>query len=53
MDHAISRALARFHDPMAWAPRMKTAMRRDFGWERSAERYAEVYRRAANIARTR
>jgi glycogen synthase len=32
---------------------MKTAMRRDFGWERSAERYAEVYRRAANIARTR
>ncbi|WP_353267602.1 glycogen/starch synthase [Gemmatimonas sp.] len=53
LDHAISRALARFHDPMAWAPRMKTAMRRDFGWERSAERYAEVYRRAANIARTR
>ena len=52
-DHAISRALARFHDDNAWLPRMKTAMRRDFGWERSAERYAEVYRRAKDIAKQR
>jgi len=52
-DRAISRALARFHDANAWLPRMKTAMRRDFGWERSAERYAEVYRRATDIAKHR
>jgi starch synthase len=32
---------------------MKTAMRRDFGWERSAERYAEVYRRAMDLAEQR
>ena len=50
-DRAISRALARFHDPAAWLPRMQTAMRRDFSWQRSAERYAEVYRRATDIAR--
>lgn len=53
LDHSISRALARFHDPVAWLPRMKAAMRRDFGWERSAERYAAVYRRAIDIARQR
>lgn len=52
-DRAISRALARFHDPAAWMPRMKAAMRRDFGWERSAERYAEVYRRATDLVKQR
>ncbi len=53
LDRGITRALARFHDPRAWLPRMQTAMRRDFSWERSAERYAEVYRRALDIARRR
>ncbi len=53
MDWAISRALARFADRPAWEPRMRTAMGRDFGWERAAERYAEVYRRAIAIARQR
>jgi starch synthase len=52
-DRAISRALARFHDPAAWRPRMQAAMRRDFSWQRSAERYAEVYRRATDLARHR
>lgn len=52
-DRAMARALARFHDPSAWLPRMKTAMRRDFGWERAAERYAEVYRRATDVVRQR
>jgi starch synthase len=53
LDWAIQRALARFHNPAAWLPRMKTAMLRDFGWDRSAERYAEGYRRAIDIARRR
>jgi len=53
MDWAISRALARFADREAWEPRMRTAMHRDFGWARAAERYAEVYLRARAIAKLR
>ncbi len=52
-DHAISRALVRFGDQAGWAQRMHTAMGRDFGWERSAERYAQVYERARALARSR
>ena len=52
-DHAISRALARFADPHGWAQRMHEAMGRDFGWERSAERYDAAYERAAHVARLR
>jgi starch synthase len=51
LDWAMSRALARFADRSAWEPRMHEAMGRDFGWERSAQKYAQVYRRA--IARAR
>jgi starch synthase len=53
LDSAMSRALARFADRDAWEPRMRTAMGRDFGWERAAERYGEVYRRARAIAQQR
>ncbi len=53
MDWAISRALARFADRDAWEPRMHAAMGRDFGWERAAERYTEVYRRASTLAAQR
>jgi starch synthase len=47
LDWAITRALARFADPVAWRARMRTAMAQDFGWARSAEQYAAVYARAA------
>jgi len=53
LDWAMSRALTRFADREQWEPRMHAAMGRDFGWERSAERYSEVYRRALSIARQR
>jgi starch synthase len=53
LDWAISRGLARFSDRTAWEPRMHEAMGRDFGWERSAERYNEVYRKAISIAGSR
>ncbi len=53
LDSGIVRALARFNDPQQWAPRMITAMRRDFSWELAAERYAVVYRRAIDIAKSR
>lgn len=53
LDWAMSRALARFADRDAWLQRMEAAMRRDFGWERAAERYSAVYRRAESIAARR
>jgi starch synthase len=53
LDHAMSRALARFADPAAWESRMRAAMGRDFSWERVAERYAIVYRRAREIVARR
>ncbi len=53
MDWALSRALTRYADDAQWAPRMYEAMGRDFGWARSAERYAYAYARATTIARSR
>lgn len=50
-DRAISRALARWSEREEWSPRMHEAMGRDFGWEVSANRYADVYRKAIEIAR--
>lgn len=49
-DQAVGRALARYHDPEAWQPRMYEAMGRDFGWESSASRYLQIYRRALAAA---
>ena len=49
-DQAIGRALQRYEDQEAWAPRMYEAMGRDFGWENSASRYVQVYRRALHAA---
>ncbi len=49
-DQAIGRALQRYQDQEAWAPRMYEAMGRDFGWENSASRYVQLYRRALNAA---
>jgi len=53
LDWGMSRALARFANPDDWEPRVFQAMSRDFGWERSAERYTAAYRQAAEIVRSR
>jgi len=53
LDWAISRALTRFADREAWEPRMRVAMGRDFGWAQAATRYADVYRRARDMANQR
>jgi starch synthase len=45
-DGAVGRALNRFYDKEAWRPRMYEAMGRDFGWDSSANRYIQLYRRA-------
>ncbi len=44
---AVERALALYHDQRAWHRLMRTAMAQDFGWDRSATRYLELYREIA------
>ena len=53
LDWAIDRAIKRFGEPEGWTRRMRAAMSRDFAWERSAEKYAGLYRQAAGIAARR
>lgn len=45
-DQAVGRAFQRFYDKQAWKPRVYEAMGRDFGWDSSATRYVQLYRRA-------
>ena len=53
LDWAIDRALKRYANADGWAKRMRAAMSQDFAWERSAEKYAALYRRASDIASRR
>ena len=41
---AIARAIVAFRDRESWIRMMRDAMARDFGWERSEERYRDLYR---------
>jgi starch synthase len=41
--HGIDRALALSRQPGIWAELRRNAMQRDFGWSRTAGRYAELY----------
>lgn len=43
---AALRGLDCYANPPEWARMQRNAMRQDWGWERSVERYLEVYRRA-------
>jgi starch synthase len=43
---AVLRGLDCYATPPEWDRMRRNAMERDFGWERSVERYLEVYRRA-------
>ncbi len=40
---ALDRAIARFQRKRAWTKIVKTGMRQDFSWDRSAEQYASLY----------
>jgi len=44
---AIDQALAAYKNKKAWKTLQKNGMGLDFSWERSAERYVDLYRRAA------
>ena len=46
MIYALSRALALYRDPFHWRLVQLQAMTRDFGWDRSARTYMDLYRDA-------
>lgn len=41
---AVARAIVAYRDRDAWFRMMRDGMARDFGWERSEERYRDLYR---------
>jgi starch synthase len=43
LERCLARAISWRRDNGAWKRLQRRAMRRDFGWERSARRYLEVY----------
>jgi starch synthase len=44
---AVERAAGAWHDGATWRALQRNGMARDFGWERSARRYAAIYERLA------
>ena len=50
MTTALSRALALYRDPLHWRLVQLQAMTREFGWDRSAGAYMELYREATGAA---
>jgi starch synthase len=46
LERAIRRAIALYPDREAWETHMREAMSRDFGWERPAQAYLDVYAKA-------
>jgi len=45
LDDAIGRAVALYREPKAWAQMQRMGMKMDVSWEKSAARYAALYRR--------
>lgn len=46
---AVMRAVDQFEDPDAWHLMVREAMTRDFGWEQSAAKYLNLYRRVMGV----
>ncbi|MEK7192408.1 MAG: glycogen synthase [Patescibacteria group bacterium] len=46
---AITRASENYRNPKIWAKIQKSAMARDFSWEKSAEEYSKLFEDAAEI----
>jgi starch synthase len=42
---AVARAIDQFEEPDGWLAMMRAAMARDFGWDQSATKYLNLYRR--------
>ena len=52
LEQAVERALERYGDRAAWRSMMRHAMAQQFGWDGSAARYLDVYRRALAVRAT-
>lgn len=50
---ALNRAFTSYRDEEAWGEKMRNAMSRDFGWNLSAQKYLDMYRRALTAHRRR
>ncbi len=48
---AIEQALAAYAEPERWRAMQTRAVTMDFGWDRSAEMYLQVYEKAVGVAR--
>jgi starch synthase len=46
---SVCRALSTYRQPVAWRRIMRAGMRKDFGWQRSAEAYVTLY---ASLSKT-
>lgn len=44
LEEAITRAVAAMYDRAVWRRLVETGMRQDWSWQRSAQRYVELYR---------
>jgi starch synthase len=51
--NACVRAIDHYEHPDVWQTMQREAMSRDFGWERSASRYLDLYRRVLASPRTK
>jgi starch synthase len=51
--HACIRAIDHYQHPDTWQEMQREAMSRDFGWERSEQRYRDLYRRVLAAPRFR
>jgi hypothetical protein len=43
LERRLSRAMSRYRDNEAWRRLQRRAMQQDFGWERSGQRYLELF----------
>lgn len=49
---AVLRAVNQFEEPDGWHEMMREAMSRDFGWEQSATKYLNLYKRVIGVGTT-
>jgi starch synthase len=49
LEEAAFDALAAYAQPTRWLHMMRSAMARDFSWERSVAQYVDVYRRVVAL----
>ena len=48
---AALRAVEQYHETQGWEEMMREAMARDFGWDKSAARYVQMYKRVLGQVR--